>query len=281
MRPMIAILTDFGTDDIYVGVMKAVILSICPEAAIVDLSHAIRPQDIRHGAATLYNAFKYFPEGTVFLVVVDPGVGSARAPVIVQTEKYKFVAPDNGVLSYVVNQEKGGYSAYRLENRQFQLDNVSSTFHGRDIFAPASAHAACGIAPANMGKAHAPLVRIAAPLLDLRDDGVTGEVVHIDTFGNIVTSLGEFRWVHADLLRFTPRWTQNARSQEFAPKAIKTTINSQTILGVNAAYSGSDPGGAVAIIGSSGFLEISINQGDAASAFATSVGDAVLMTIGE
>src|SRR5664279_4495717 len=155
MSRLIVLLTDFGTTDSYVGVMKGVMLGIAPDAQFVDLTHAIEPQNIRQAAFTLLNSYRFFPAGTIFLVVVDPGVGSERKPIAVCAggsfaEGYTFVAPDNGVLSYVLH-ELGDAQAVELDNPAYHLAGISYTFHGRDIFAPAVAHLAAGIALDQLG----------------------------------------------------------------------------------------------------------------------------------
>src|SRR5262245_43284438 len=136
MPGLIALLTDFGTDDIYVGVMKGVMKSIAPDVDFVDITHAITPQSIQEGALALKNSYRYFPQGTIFLVVVDPGVGSTRRPIVVEAGDYYFVAPDNGVLSYTLAElSVTNVQAFELSNPVYRLQNISNTFHGRDVFA--------------------------------------------------------------------------------------------------------------------------------------------------
>ncbi|PJF20688.1 MAG: hypothetical protein CUN56_14900, partial [Phototrophicales bacterium] len=144
MTKVVALLTDFGLEDIYVGVMKGVIASIAPDVQIVDITHSIRPQNVREGAFALMNSYHYFPPGTTFCVVVDPGVGSKRLPIAVKTADYQFIAPDNGVLSYTLSRIGADYEIVTLENPAYQRDHVSHTFHGRDIFSPAAAYIARG-----------------------------------------------------------------------------------------------------------------------------------------
>ncbi|HBY95291.1 MAG TPA: hypothetical protein DEP84_15285, partial [Chloroflexi bacterium] len=189
--PLIVLTTDFGTADIYVGVMKGVIAGIAPTARVVDLTHEIRPQDVRHGAYSLSIAVPYFPPGTIFVTVVDPGVGSARRPVAIRTGGYIFVAPDNGVLSLVL-REAPADAAVILAERRYQLPQISITFHGRDVFAPAGAHLAAGVPLEALGPALEPadLVMLPAPRRFHDEHGVWhGEILHIDHFGNMVTSL--------------------------------------------------------------------------------------------
>src|SRR5688500_2938100 len=146
MSRLIALLTDFGTEDIYVGVMKGVMKSIAPDAEFIDITHAITPQSIQEGALALKNSYHYFPQGTIFLVIVDPGVGSTRRPIVVTAGGYTFVAPDNGVLSYMLVEliTISDVQAFNLAHPSYRLQNISNTFHGRDVFAPAAAHLASG-----------------------------------------------------------------------------------------------------------------------------------------
>jgi S-adenosylmethionine hydrolase len=150
VRPIITLTTDFGQTDSYVGILKGVLLNICPEAALVDICHEIRPQAVQQAAYVLSTAVPYFPPGTVHLVVVDPGVGSERRPLVVQTTRALYVAPDNGLLSLVLDREPARL-AIHLTQARYHLPQISATFHGRDIFAPSAAHLACGIDPAEMG----------------------------------------------------------------------------------------------------------------------------------
>jgi hypothetical protein len=192
MQPTIALLTDFGISDIYVGVMKAVMRTICPTAQFIDITHSIQPQNVAQGAFALYNAYQFFPIGTIFLVVVDPGVGSQRRAIVAQYNGYKFVAPDNGVLSYVLNDSR--QEIVELTNSAYRLKQTSATFHGRDIFAPAAAHLAAGKALLELGAPPDDMIRLPSPRMEIYGSRVTGEVLHIDHFGNIVTSIGTLTW---------------------------------------------------------------------------------------
>ncbi len=191
--PAIALLTDFGLTDAYVGTMKGVMLSICPAARLIDLTHAVEPQNIRQAAYLLLTAYRYFPPQTVFLVVVDPGVGTARQPIAVETDHGFYVAPDNGVLSYVLSQVQIRQQVI-LQNPAYQLPAASQTFHGRDIFSPAAAHLANGVPITDLGPAVARIERLPDPLLKISAEQVCGEVLHIDHFGNVITSIGRLIW---------------------------------------------------------------------------------------
>lgn len=276
MSPVIALLTDFGLTDIYVGVMKGVIQNICPQAQIIDVTHAIQPQNIRHGAFTLLNAYGYFPPGTIFVVVVDPGVGSDRRLIAAQAGGYTFVAPDNGVLSYTL-AELGDVRAVELSNPAYRLPHVSATFHGRDIFAPAAAHLAAGVELADLGTPLAQLSVFPAPDLVFEGDMIVGEVLHIDHFGNIVTSIGTLRWLAKDDLELTPRF--GVQKTPIKIDHAEVLLNERTFEGIVGIYAETAPGEWLAMVGSSGFLELAINQGNCASRLGTLIGDPVRMRI--
>ena len=188
--PLIALLTDFGLTDPYIGILKGVILGLAPGMALVDLTHDIPPQDIETGAWQLHTAWRFMPPGSVFLCVVDPGVGSARRPVAVQAGGYSFVAPDNGLLSYVY-AEAAPEHAVILDNPRFHRPQVSQTFHGRDIFAPCAAQLALGVPLAELGSALDPadLVRLDIPQPKWEGETLVGRVAHVDYYGNLITDI--------------------------------------------------------------------------------------------
>src|SRR5262245_36458884 len=187
-RPVIALLSDFGVRDHYVGTMKGVVLGICPDATLVDISHEIEPHDVVAGALELAAAYRYFPAGTVFLAVVDPGVGSARRAVAIEAGDYRFVAPDNGVVSLVL-EEQPPRRAVELSERRYARPTVSRTFEGRDRFAPAAAWLAKGVDVSALGRAAGALQRIAVPAAAVGAGGIVGEVLRVDRFGNLVTNI--------------------------------------------------------------------------------------------
>lgn len=243
---MIALLTDFGIADTFVGVMKGVIASICPEASVIDLTHAIAPQQVREGAFHLEYAIDYFPAGTIFVCVVDPGVGTARRPIGVDAGPYRFVAPDNGLLTPVFDRFPDA-RCHELSDSRFHLPSPGSTFHGRDIFSPVAAHLASGVPISGTG----PALEITAcrrvelfrprPLRD--GNGWEGEVIGIDRFGNIVTS------IDASVLNDTATITVTAGTASEIP--FVTT------------YGDVAPGMPLAYAGSSGMVEIAIRDGNA------------------
>lgn len=244
MPSPITLTTDFGIKDHYVGVLKAVLLSIAPDVRLVDISHQIPPQDIMAGAWVVRNSAMLFPPKSVHLVVVDPGVGTQRKPIAIKIEDRYFVGPDNGIFSLIADQYE--YEGVELTNPEFWRLNPSSTFHGRDIFAPVAAHLANGVAFSKLGKPIEKLqtYRWAVPISD--KDGVQGWIVHIDHFGNLISNIPEsmIREAGAD-----------AKLKIYVGNTIFDTI-------VNT-FGDVPDGEPAAYIGSSGVLEIAINKGDA------------------
>ncbi|MCY3917589.1 MAG: SAM-dependent chlorinase/fluorinase [Chloroflexi bacterium] len=280
MANVIALLTDFGWEDIYVGTMKASILNICPSAQIIDITHAIRPQNVREAAFALLNSYRYFPTGTVFCVVVDPGVGSDRLAIAVQSQHYCFVSPDNGVLSYALAHHGMDYRSVKLENQSYQADTVSRTFHGRDIFAPAAAH--LSQSPELFLDLGGALDRIASyplPELSYARKRLIGEVMHIDHFGNIITSIGAFHWTSEEELTATAVWGQDIPPLQLKARKAQITIHSHTVHGISQAYHEVPPGEILAQIDSNGFLEIGANQDDAADRLDVQLGDKVMLRL--
>ncbi len=189
--PIVTLLTDFGLEDEYVGVMKGVILSIAPQVRLVDLTHSVPPQDVRRAALILMNAAPYFPPDTVHLAVVDPGVGTERRPIAVRTGRGTFVGPDNGLFSFVL-AEMETWTAVELREPAYRLPLVSTTFHGRDIFAPAAAHLASGVPVEALGPVVNNLATLPLPRLEIGESSLEGEILYADRFGNLVTSIGRF-----------------------------------------------------------------------------------------
>lgn len=275
--PVIALLTDFGTSDTYVGVMKGVLLDICPTARLIDLTHAVQPQNVREGAFLLANAYRYFPPGTVFLVVVDPGVGSSRRAVAVQAGEYTCVAPDNGVLSYML-AEFASHQAVALTNSQYRLPHVSNTFHGRDIFAPAAAHLAHHARLQDMGPSAQDMVRLSQPTLSMKKDSLIGEVIHIDRFGNLITSIGRVEWGANDSLSVTLAFGVDRGRHLEIPSSATVEVHKQVMPRIERSYSSAPLHEPLALISSDGFLEIAVRQGNAAENLGISVGDPVLLS---
>ncbi len=257
-RPIITLLTDFGADDAYVGVMKGVIAGINPDANVVDLTHAIRAQNITHAAFVLAASFAYFPKGTIHVAVVDPGVGSARKIVCLKTARYFFLAPDNGLLTLVAQREKPTLIV-EVAKQQYFLPKVSHTFHGRDVFAPVAAHLSLGLNPAKLGRRLQEIVQLDFPKPVAIRRGWRGEVVCVDRFGNLITNITE--------------------QMLFAPQHTLVRIGQRHIHGIRQSYAQAKPGELLALVGSTGHLEISINLGNAAEHFRLGKGAPVRVTV--
>ena len=264
-RPVIAMLTDFGLNDGYIGVMKGVILTICPDAHCIDITHDIAPQHIAAAAWVLATAYRYFPAGTVFTCVVDPGVGSNRGAIAVHAGTWYFVGPDNGLFSSIY-KEQSVHQAVALTNAAYHLPNVSSTFHGRDIFAPASAHIACGVSLDNLGT---PLDPATLQRLDIAsptraDDRIEGHIAHIDRFGNLITNIP---------LTLVPDLFTNPHLQAFLPATgtaitrVRRFFGEQTQNDTPFLYGDS-----------SGYIGIAIRNGDAAHMLQARYGESVIIT---
>ena len=281
MSVTIALLTDFGIQDSYVGVMKGVMADICPSARLIDITHHIAPQNLQQGAFTLLNSYRYFPQGTHFLVVVDPGVGSHRKAIAVKTEHYTFIAPDNGVLSYVLS-ELGAFKAVSLDNPEYQLSNVSHSFHGRDIFAPACAYLARGNTHlADFGERLDDLVSLPVPMLEKQGNTIQGEVVHIDHFGNIITSIGNLTWQDAQSLTLTTRLHIPNHTMQLNANSVEVSIGNTQFNQIYKSYHAVELGEAFVKLDSNGWLEIAVNHGNAAEQLNVVIGDGVMMIIKE
>jgi S-adenosylmethionine hydrolase len=263
---IITLTTDFALADAYVAAMKGVILSINPRASIVDISHDVRPQSILQACFVTQSAWPYFPDGGVHVAVVDPGVGSDRRALAVETPRGLFVGPDNGVLSSALPDEArpgelgeivlpDGYRAFAITNPAYMRSEVSATFHGRDVFAPAAAHLSLGVGPAELGE---PVERVVAlpPLRAWRrsDGSLEARVLHIDRFGNVIT---------------------DARREDLPDGRLAVEIAGQRIEGLARTYA--EATGLAAIVGSAGFLEVALPGGSAAAALGVDIGDAALV----
>ena len=275
----IALLTDFGTADWFVGTMKGVIAGIAPKAQVVDLCHDIPPGDIKAAAFALLASYRYFPRGTIFVAVVDPGVGGPREAMLAEAHGCHFIGPDNGVLAYALAggppgtggarqgatifkpplAEHPGYRIRAIENPEYRLPGGGSTFHGRDIFAPAAAHLSLGKTPGSFGKKKETFVELPFPVPYRFKGKVLGEIVHIDRFGNAITNL-------------TPRDLESL--PEKARKAIVVKARGKGFP-LAEFYAQASEGKPLAVAGSCGFLELSVNGGNAAKKFGLKRGEAV------
>ena len=266
--------TDFGSSDAYVATMKGVALGIAPDLTLVDVTHEVPRHDIRHGAFVLGSVYRYFPAETVHVAIADPGVGTSRKAVALVTPVGTFCVPDNGLLSYVLNDHltkdqvriestgfgkavtipvPDGCKAYEISNPSYMLEPVSDTFHGRDIFTPAAAHLASGLKPERLGEPLSELTFLNLFTIEQRGDAVAGRVVHIDRFGNVVTNIRATQLPHGNIV---------------------IEVADTKIHGLSATFADAD--GLLALIGSHGYLEITENLASAAQRLGIGVGDVVV-----
>ncbi len=241
----ITLTTDFGLEDPYAAVMKGVVLSINPAARIIDISHSVKAGSIMQAAVLISEAYPFFPKGTVHVAVIDPGVGGKRRPILVKTENHVFVGPDNGIFWPIIKEHKQTAIIHLTESRYF-LPDISHTFHGRDIFAPVAAHISRGIDPLEMGQAIGDPVQLEFPVAVQRGDVLYGRVMRIDHFGNLITNLKK-----RDLEEF------------LGPERSVIILGKLAIEGLRNTYSEVRAGETLALIGSSGCLEIAVNTGRA------------------
>ncbi len=259
-KPILTLTTDFGLSDHYVGAMKGVILGICPQAEIVDISHEVAPYQAAEGAFTISQAYRCFPKKTIHVVVVDPGVGTARRAILVEAGGQHFVAPDNGVLSLIYAQEK--HRARLISNESYFRKPVSRTFHGRDIFAPVAAHLAAGVLPSRFGKVIHDYLRpeFERPRPNGKGSWV-GRILKIDRFGNCITNFHELEFAGLGQKSFT------------------LAIGMAEIGRMVETYAEARHGELFVIGGSSGYLEVSVNQGSAASRIGCQAGSLAELAI--
>lgn len=264
MSQVIALLTDFGLRDPYVGAMKGAILTTCPEATLVDLLHEVEPHDVVAGALGLDAAYRHFPEGTVFVAVVDPGVGSDRRPIAVGAGGWLFVGPDNGLFTFVLDAHPQA-RVHLLANPLLCREPLSAVFHGRDLFGPAAGHLARGLPLEEVGPAIVDPVRLALPAKTRHSDAWTGAVVHVDRFGNLTTNLME-----ADLETLGQRGEGGRLEVRLGATALPLVRT----------YADVPPGAPCALVGSSGRLEIAVNRGRADTLLGAGPGAVVVVVRG-
>lgn len=258
---LITLTTDFGYTDPFVGIMKGVIFGINPQAKIVDLSHGIPAQDVMAAALLLRHSVPYFPRGSIHVAVVDPGVGSARRPLLVEFEGSYFIGPDNGVLSLAIARGRTSRIVH-LSNTTYYLRPTSATFHGRDVFAPVAGYLSLGTLPEAFGEITNDRVALRWPAVLRTGTTTQGEIVYIDHFGNLSTNISD----------------DDLKEQSGQP--LKITLGDLSILGLAANYAAVEPGEYVALVNSWGLLEIGIFQGNAQKRSRATVGDKVQVTGG-
>src|SRR5262245_47531570 len=261
-RPVVAILSDFGTRDHYAGTMKAVVLGVCPDAAIVDIGHEIPPHDVVAGALELAACYRYFPVGTVSLVVVDPGVGSSRRGIAADTGDYRFVSPDNGVLTGVFH-DTPPRRVVELTERKYARPTVSRTFEGRDRFAPAAGWLAKGVVLSSLGRTITDYrtITIAEPVIAANT--IRGEIVRVDRFGNLISNIDQ---------RTLDRLAQHGK--------IVVSVDGREVPRLVATYAEAAAGELCALFGSTNHLEVAVNGGNAAEMLGLSRGAAVVVSAG-
>jgi S-adenosylmethionine hydrolase len=261
---IITLTSDFGLDDPFVGVMKGVILTINPHANIIDLNHGVASHDIREAAFTIGMNYRFFPERTVHMVIVDPGVGSRRRPILVVTERHYFIGPDNGVFSFIFKKEKQAFKVIHITADHYFLKLNSSTFQGRDMFAPVASWLTLGTDYRNFGEVISDFVTLDLPMPQPRKGAVKGEIIHIDKFGNAMTNISQAEIT--DLINMRRDYTLSVFLKD---KAVPLKE-----------YYGETKGKALhAVINSSEYLEFFVNRANAAKSFKISIGDNVEMKI--
>ncbi len=247
--PLITLLTDFGERDYFVASMKGVILNINPQARIVDLSHHVTAHDVTDAAYLLKSCYRYFPDGTIHVAVVDPGVGSQRRPLLVSSSRYFFIGPDNGVFTHVC-QEESGVEVRQIENRQYRLDSDGATFDGRDLFAPAAAWLTKGQSIGSFGRLVPNYERLSIPEPAWDKHVMAGQIVYIDRFGNLISNLTAYH-------------LKEVRSLTKRPDPY-VRIGGHTIDGVGRSYAEGSPDQPQALMNSNGYVEVFVKEGRAA-----------------
>ena len=258
---IVTLTTDFGTNDHLVAAMKGVILNINPAARIVDISHNVTPYDILDGALCVGNAYKYFPSRTIHVVIVDPGVGTDRRPILVSGEKQFFVAPDNGILSMVFERE--ACTVRHITAEHYFLNPVSPTFHGRDIFAPTAGWLSKTLQTEAFGEVITDHVRFAMPKAKAVGQTVKGVILRVDAFGNLMTNLTEEE-IPIGALDGGP---------------IKMAVNGKQVLRFARTFASGNPGEPIAVVGSAGYIEIAVNRGNAARTLGANRGTEVTLDV--
>ncbi len=260
-QSIITLTTDFDLCDGYVGVMKGVIAGINPSARVIDISHKIEAHDAFQAACVINSSYAYFPSGTIHVVVVDPGVGSGRKIICLKTKDYLFLAPDNGVLSFIIEKEETA-SVREVTNRELFLKEISNTFHGRDIFAPVAAHLSKGHEFKGLGGRIVKTNKIDLPKPIRSPDGeLTAEIIYVDSFGNLVTNINR----------------EVVDSMNVGADRLSITMGRRRINGICNSYTDVGDNEALAIFGSSGYLELSINRGRAGDVLKLKKGDKLVL----
>jgi len=258
---VITFTTDFGTRDAYAGIMKGIVLTINPKARLIDIAHDIPPHDIINASFMLANAYEYFPAGTIHIAVVDPGVGGGRKNIAVFTEKYFFIGPDNGIFSIALSNEKVS-EIREIKNYPFVMKKISNTFHGRDVFAPCAGYLSMGKNFSNIGPVINNIKHLEYPKVNINRNTLTGEIMSIDSFGNMITNISE------KVLR-----------SFIGKQKFEIYFTSERFNKIENTYNDVPIGRPLALFGSSGYLEISMNGGSASSYFMTPLGSTITIQL--
>ena len=259
MSRIITLTTDFGYRDPFVGIMKGVVADIDPAATTIDLTHGVAPQDVTGGALALASAVDFFPAGTIHVAVVDPGVGSIRRPILVETDRACYVGPDNGLLSLAVKRQRR-VRIVHLSNPEYHLRPTSTTFHGRDVFAPVAAHVSAGVSPEKLGETVESFERLHVPDREIQDGGgIAGEVIYIDGFGNLTTNI------------------RGEDVERFDPESVAVRIGDREVRGISGNYASAGTGNYLALVNSWGLLEVSRCNGSAQAGLGAGTGTRVLL----
>lgn len=258
MKKFIVLLTDFGIDDVYVGIMKGVIYRISPNTNIIDLTHNIQPQNIKQAAFLLATSYKFFPSGTIFCTIIDPGVGSGCEHIALKYKGRYFVAPNNGVLTYLLKAGKPITKVVKLDNADYHLKNISNTFHGRDIYAPISAFLANKVNLSELGTDFeaVKIIKLAPLKNEIYDNNFHGEIIHIDHFGNLITSLK----------------AETIQKNQLSSDYLMLQFGDLQLMKLHKTYSDVPVGKFVVYKGSSGFIEIGIREGNASKNLKAEIG---------
>lgn len=259
-NPIITLTTDYGTNDHLVGVLKGVILKINPEVTIIDITHAVTPFDLLDGALAIASAYAYFPPRTIHVVVVDPGVGTERRPILVSGQNQYFIAPDNGVLSGVYEKEQN-FAVRHLTSEHYFQQPVSKTFHGRDVFAPVAGWLSKNWQPASMGEVIEDFKRFAMPRPKEAEGALKGIVMKVDSFGNLITNFK----------------VEDLAGESIEKGEIQLQVGPHSVTRVVGMFASGNAGEPVAYIGSSGYLEIAVNKGNASKTLGIGRGTPVVL----
>lgn len=256
-KKIITLITDFGTKAGYLGALKGVILKINPEVELVDITHEVNPFDVWEGAWVLNSCYQFFPSGTIFLVVVDPGVGGPRKLLLIKSEDYYFVGPDNGVFSFVYEKEKI-LEMIHITNEKYFIGKPSSTFHGRDIFAPVAAYISLGVKMDEFGKTASECFKFKIPSPQISKNKIIGEILYVDSFGNLITNIN-----------------QNLVDKVKRMNSLEIICKGKRTKKISRSYFEGKEKEILALVGSSGFLEISTNQDNAQRILRAKKGDKI------